>query len=927
MERKTLYEFGPFLLDPRKRVLLRGENAVPLTPKAVDTLLVLVENREKVMPKDELMKAVWPDSFVEESNLSQNIFMLRRALGDSAHERRFIATVPGRGYQFVEEVREVDNGSSSEDLVFERRSRSRVVIEQIKGRRVSPRLIIALVVVVAGAVAGGFYFRKAGGAGSSSSASAVPPIPIRRSVAVLGLRNLSGRPEQAWLGTAIAEMLRTELAAGGKLRMVPGEDIARSKIELQLADTDSLGKSSLAGLGINLGTDLIVLGSYTAVAEQREVRLRLDLRLQDTKTGETVAQEAFSGNEAELFELVSSVGERLREQLGAGTISPQQATEVRASLPSNAKAAKLYSEGLARLRVFDGLSARDSFQKSIAIEPNFPLAHSELARAWSLLGFESKFKDESQKAFALSGNLSRPDRMWIEATYREGNHEWANAVEIYKTLYDFFPDNLDYGLRLASDLVENGKPKEARAVTDNLRRLPGPSGKDPRIDLAAVRTYVETGDSEKRAEGLTESSVREARARGERLLLAEALRGQAALYLRTGDMDKAISAADQARSIYHETGDKFSEAAVLAQAGTAYWYKWDWPKSVDIYRQCLAVNREVGNPTGQGKALNYVASVLAEQSDLDGAREAVQAALKLFRDQSDQRDEAGSLGILAWVESAAGNLAKARQIYQKQLEIFRKVQDRESVANTLEQFGLVVATQGQLEQAEKMELDAITEATSVGDKVNQVLARKSLAMIVIWRGDFDTARKRLDEADTLAKDTGSNGAELEIAFWRASISFGERNFPSAESLLRRVVEEFRQAHDNPGLLESSAFLVTTLIYEQKIGDAQKQLEAIHEVTAKANYFEELLEVRIAEDRLKAATGKAQEATHDLAIAAAAAKSKGYPLLALEARLAIGEIEMQSGALSAGRAHLVGVEKDAKKSGFNFVARQATAARG
>src|SRR5580692_10816417 len=102
---KDLYEFGPFRLDPSHRLLLRDDKPVPLQPKAFETLLVLVRNSEKVVLKDELLNAVWADTFVEESNLTQNIFVLRKALGDVDGGRRYIMTVPGRGYRFAETVR------------------------------------------------------------------------------------------------------------------------------------------------------------------------------------------------------------------------------------------------------------------------------------------------------------------------------------------------------------------------------------------------------------------------------------------------------------------------------------------------------------------------------------------------------------------------------------------------------------------------------------------------------------------------------------------------------------------------------------------------------------------------------------------------------------------------------------------------------
>ncbi len=110
---KQLWEFDCYRVDFERRLLLRGQEPVQLPAKALDTLLVLIQRRGEVVTKDELMKAVWPDAFVEEGNLSQSIHVLRRALGESVDDHRYIVTVPGRGYRFVAEVREIsetDNG-------------------------------------------------------------------------------------------------------------------------------------------------------------------------------------------------------------------------------------------------------------------------------------------------------------------------------------------------------------------------------------------------------------------------------------------------------------------------------------------------------------------------------------------------------------------------------------------------------------------------------------------------------------------------------------------------------------------------------------------------------------------------------------------------------------------------------------------------
>src|SRR5262249_49477472 len=121
-------------------------------------------------------------------------------------------------------------------------------------------------------------------AGVSTAARAAAP--LRRSIAILGFKNLSARPQAAWLSTALSEMLTTELAAGQHLRMCAGEQIARTKLELQLGESDSLGEATLSRLRTKLGADDVVLGSYLVLEDEKGPQLRLDLRVQDTQSGE-----------------------------------------------------------------------------------------------------------------------------------------------------------------------------------------------------------------------------------------------------------------------------------------------------------------------------------------------------------------------------------------------------------------------------------------------------------------------------------------------------------------------------------------------------------------------------------------------------------------------------------------------------------------
>jgi DNA-binding winged helix-turn-helix (wHTH) protein/Tol biopolymer transport system component len=164
----STYAFGPFRLEPAKRRLLRDGEPLPLTPKAFDTLLLLVQNRERVMEKEEVLRLVWPDAVVEESNLAQNVFTLRKALGDTPEGARFIATVPRRGYRFVADVHETANGAGTAEAPAAVTDRA---VAQTPSRR-PPRIAraaIAAALLVALPFAGYLVGRRTGGAGTAAS--------------------------------------------------------------------------------------------------------------------------------------------------------------------------------------------------------------------------------------------------------------------------------------------------------------------------------------------------------------------------------------------------------------------------------------------------------------------------------------------------------------------------------------------------------------------------------------------------------------------------------------------------------------------------------------------------------------------------------------------------------------------------------------
>jgi TolB-like protein len=268
----------------------------------------------------------------------------------------------------------------------------------------------------------------------------------RPAVAVIGFRNLSGRADAEWISGALSEELTTELAAGEKLRIISGEDVLMMKRDLAVVDAESYGSATLTRIRQRVGADIVVVGSYLELAQDASGRIRLDLRLQDTRSGQTVASFSTSGTDTALLDLVSTTGARLREALGVAALGTEGLASLGAALPASIEATQFYTKGLTKLRLFDALAARDLLREAIAAESTFAPAHAALADAWAMLGYSQLAREEAKAAFELSSRLPREQRLLMEARYYAAIHEWDKAIDLYRTLFNFFPDNPDYGL-------------------------------------------------------------------------------------------------------------------------------------------------------------------------------------------------------------------------------------------------------------------------------------------------------------------------------------------------------------------------------------------------------------------------------------------------------------------------------------------------
>jgi len=744
----------------------------------------------------------------------------------------------------------------------------------------------------------------------------------RSSVAVLGFKNLSGRLDTAWISTALSEMLAGELGAGGMLRTVPSETVARAKSDLSLPDTESLSAETLARLRTNLGSDFVVLGSYLDMGKASGTQIRLDLRLQDTAKGETIAQISQTSSEAEMLDLVSRTGRQLREALGVSEVSPFEATGVRASVPSNPDAMRFYSEGLDKLRVFDALSALDLLNRAAGADPSYPLVHSALARAWMRLGYNQNAIDEARKALDLAGKLSREDHALIEARYYEATKNWDKAIETYRLLFSVFPDSLEYGLYLANAQVGGERANDALNTVAQLRGLSGEAKEDPRVDLTEAEAAYLLSDS-KRVVASAETTISKANASGARLVAARARLLQCRALASLGQPQASMAAGAEASRIYHEAGDPGGEAQAFHAAAEVPLNQGDLKLATSMYEQALAIARKIGDKRATARELGNIGVIFVQQGDFASGEKIYGEALADFRDVGDKHGMSVVIGNTGDIFHAEGKLGDALAEYRDALVLAREVGHKSSEGIDLQLIGNVLADQGDLGGAVEMYQRASEIQREIDDSSYYAGTLVSIGRVRRQRGDSDGAKKAYEESLALRERLGEKGttAEAQVALAELACDLGQP--AQAEKLAAGAVREFQVEQEADNELMAETVLLRSLLQQGKLGDARKAdafgnalYEKSKDVTIRFPFAIESAYAKAAND-LAGAERLAREV-------AAEADKLGLVRIQLEASLAIGEIEQKGPNQAQGRVRLAKLANDARAKGFALIAREASA---
>jgi len=466
-----LYQFGDFSLDAQSRILTRAGATTPLTPKAFDALFLLVQNAGRIVTKDELMKAIWPDSFVEESNLTQTIFMVRKAL-DETNDRRYILTVQGQGYRFLFPVTEPageveerealpatpdDAGSPIETPAHTDQRRSGWKRPAVFG--------IAMLALIVAAVFAVRFWRSRRGSGEPQG---------KVMLAVLPFENFTGDPGQEYFSDGMTEEMISQV---GNLDPAHLGVIARTSVMHY-----KHSQESLAQIGKELGVQYVIEGSVRRDSE----RVRITAQLIQVKDQSHVWAREYDRDLGHLLELQGEIAREVAYEIdlslgGRRRIGAARGAGAHPPGTKSYEAYDLYLKGqyFWNKRTAEGfLQAADYFQQAIDKDPSYARAYAGLADTFSLMStwymepqkeLMSRARIAALRALELDGGLAEAHASLalIEENYDYdwpgAEAEFRRAIQLdpqYATAHQWYAEFLSWQGRFNEALAQSAQAQE-----------------------------------------------------------------------------------------------------------------------------------------------------------------------------------------------------------------------------------------------------------------------------------------------------------------------------------------------------------------------------------------------------------------------------------------------------------------------------------
>lgn len=756
-----------------------------------------------------------------------------------------------------------------------------------KARRWTLR--IALAVTLAALGLGGRKYWPRGGVDLA--------LPLHPRVAVLGFHN-EGPPEDGWIDTALSDLVTRELGAGGLLRVIPVDQVARMQAELQPTITGQpLPTEVLNRIRKNLGVDAVVLGSFKALGDSAGGQMQVTPRVQSALNAAVFAPGPTNGRRAAVFDLGGEVGARLRASLSRGRPTPDEEAEARASMPSSGDAVQLYAEGLARLQHLDPLGARSFLTEAGKADPRSPAIQTALAEAWSQLGYDANALRAAKQASDLSTEtvrLARSEQLEIECRYRQLARDWEAAINACRALVSAFPANIEYLLRYATLLREAGRWDKALQAIADAQKVNPAFATDPRVSIEQAWAYGELGKSQEQSAAL-DGAVSAAVANGATLIEAHAqfLRCMALQRLKAVE---ARATCERALDLFNATGDLIGIARGRTQLAHLLAAEGKISEAKAAYKDVVGYASKVGSKVDEAQAVLNLGGIEGAGGDLKGA-------LAEFKTAKDIALQSGNELTLGLAERSLGvgflqtrRVPEARVALEKSVAIFRRLNNQSELAEAEGPLGRLLADEGQLKAARELLEDGFRTASLLKNTRAVAYIGSDLSS-VLYELDFQEDASKANIASVAAFRKMQNAADaLYGEVQAAQILIAQRRNPEARTLLVRLSNEFEKLSDSDGGAQSAAWLARLALFEKDLPSAGRWSKTAVTLSGKSQdpMTRVVADLSVGWTAIKSGGGKA-----DVYLKRALAEASRGRLIALslEARYALAQGAGSEGVLA------------------------------
>ncbi|MEP6548685.1 MAG: protein kinase [Gammaproteobacteria bacterium] len=735
-------------------------------------------------------------------------------------------------------------------------------------------------------------------------------------VALVGFKNLSRQEDVSWLPAALTEMLDTEMSSAEQLRVIPEDLVIDVTKGMQQTENAGYGLDTLQGLGRKLRADYVISGNYLVSSAAGDPKLRIDVAVEDVKSGKSITRFSQQASLSSLPEMVSKMGTTLRKNLGAATPSMQMLAQISNAQPPSVDVAQKLSLARQAMQHYDAARARDELLQVIAESPGFAPAYASLAEAWATLGYREKATAAAQQAQTRASGLSSEMQLQIDAALQAAKYQWPKASSDWNALIKLKPANPEYRLQAIDAALNAGEPGNAQVLLTALQHLDD-AAQDARVALAAARVACALDDSKSCAKHAAQA-LRLALALQAPGLAADARHELAVAMMHLGNIDEATENSHGAIEAYRAIGNPRGESEAHITLGRVLIDSHHEAEARAEYQKAMAIAQRIDDLGGVSAVYRNLCELLWDNGDRDGAEAAGRRGLELSLQTGDLKLQAWTLRALATIASDDSASDEVMRNYRQVTALTERSGDRGGHVWSLATYAETARLRGELAEAHTTCAQALAEAAQLSDPQFIVYSLYTCALVEWDRGRSDTAVDMLLQVERKSEASKNSTYLANARLMLAQIDLEGLHCIKALQRLGQAIDEFALTESHTGQAEAEALRAACY---QQLGDSRQRDDALaraRTLRAAITSRLEVYTVEIVSAQLGFAVGRHRDAIAQLNALAVDAAHRHWLRWSLEAQLAAWQLAEANGDERAAMRLRAALERSARVQGMGRI---------